>query len=832
MGRILKNAALTALTFGSLQAAPALAQEAAEASAEGEAIIVTAQRMEQRLQDVPISITVLDQTQLENNNITNMKDLAGITPGLSLNSRFGSDATTFSIRGFSQEIRTYSTVGTYFADVVAPRGSGHQGGGDGAGPGALFDLQNVQVLKGPQGTLFGRNTSGGAVLLVPRRPTDRLEGYVEGSVGDYAMRRFQGVINLPLADTFRVRLGVDRMKRDGYLINIGNLGDGRYGQDLGDVDYVAGRLSILAELTPELENYTVATLSHSQNNGVLPKIFRCYPGAVANISTRPADAIPFGNMACAQKAREDAAGEWTVSNRLGTSNALSKQWQVINTTTWNASEAITAKAILAYGEYRNRSDSDFFGGYFLPAGITPGTETAGQVTGYAMTIAEPFSGWTNAQSSFVAELQLQGHANGGPFSWQAGLYAELNDPLGFSGIQSATFTACADLATLNCAPLTPGFSLGSVAVQAFKSRFRDYAVYGQGSYDLSDKLKLTAGLRYTWDRQIGEIHNEQVGLAARTITCRNLTAPEFGRTFPQDQRFTACRQIISKSTSAPTWLVNLEYRPVDDLMTYAKYSRGYRQGGLALGGPDPLQAFDAETVDVYEVGLKTNWRGAVPGHLYLSGYYNAFHDQQLLLGVLCDPSRAPFQSCSPTISIVNAGQSRMYGLEAELGLRPFRGFNLNVSYAYLNTKLQKFTPPTLPATSPYNVVRPPVVGDVIPNSQPHKLTVAANYELPLPDAIGRISVGGTFTYTARYRVVADVIAGSRNGFIPAARVLNLNVNWEGIGGLPADLSFFMSNVTNEKVYTTLTDNQDRGFVSGVLAEPRMWGLRLKYRFGD
>ncbi|MEO6717695.1 MAG: TonB-dependent receptor plug domain-containing protein, partial [Novosphingobium sp.] len=272
MRKVVRTAVLLATT------ALGLGYETAASAQEADDIIVTARRVEERLQDVPISITVLTQEQLNNNNVSNIKDLAAYTPGLNVNSRFGADNTTFAIRGFTQEQRTSSTVGTYFADVVAPRGSGANFGGDGAGPGSLFDLQNVQVLKGPQGTLFGRNSTGGAVLLVPKKPTDRLEGYVEGSVGDYSMRRGQAVINIPLADTLKVRLGVDRMVRDGYLRNIGILGDGLNGRDkgMGDVDYWAVRASIVANLTPDIENYTVATYAHTRSNGIIPKLTKCF----------------------------------------------------------------------------------------------------------------------------------------------------------------------------------------------------------------------------------------------------------------------------------------------------------------------------------------------------------------------------------------------------------------------------------------------------------------------------------------------------------------------------------------------------------------------------
>jgi iron complex outermembrane receptor protein len=117
-------------------------------------------------------------------------------------------------------------------------------GGDGAGPGSVFDLQNIQVLKGPQGTLFGRNTTGGAVLLVPKRPTDKFEGYVEGSYGNYNMVRIQAVINALLASWARLRIGVDRQTRDGWQHNVSGFGP----KDFANVDYTAVRGSLVLDL--------------------------------------------------------------------------------------------------------------------------------------------------------------------------------------------------------------------------------------------------------------------------------------------------------------------------------------------------------------------------------------------------------------------------------------------------------------------------------------------------------------------------------------------------------------------------------------------------------
>jgi iron complex outermembrane recepter protein len=171
--------------------------------------VVTARRTEERLQDVPISMTVFNQAQLEDRNVSSIEDLATYTPSLSAPGTFGNDNATFAIRGFVQAGNSTPSVGVFFADVAASHSQGQIGGGNGAGPGAFFDLANVQVLKGPQGTLFGRNTTGGDILLVPQKPTSDFGGYVEQSVGNYAMERTQAVLNIPLNDNVRVRLAID-----------------------------------------------------------------------------------------------------------------------------------------------------------------------------------------------------------------------------------------------------------------------------------------------------------------------------------------------------------------------------------------------------------------------------------------------------------------------------------------------------------------------------------------------------------------------------------------------------------------------------------------------
>jgi iron complex outermembrane recepter protein len=851
-----KAALLAATVLGAATAAPVWAQTSDDAGTGANDIIVTAQRIEQRLQDVPISITVVNQAKLDNNNITNLKDVAQLTPGFAVNNRYGADNTTFTIRGFYQEQRSFATVGVFFNDVVAPRGSGATFGGDGAGPGAMFDLQNVQVLKGPQGTLFGRNVTGGAVLLVPNKPSDKLEGYIEGGAGNYDMWRLQGVVNIPISDSFKIRAGVDHMDRLGYLKNAGNLGDGKFdGRGLGDTNYWAGRLSATLDVSPDIENYTVATYTHSKSNGVIPKVTAAFPGT-SNLAY-------FGNESAAQIAREEPLGFWSVSNRLPDSQSIAETWQVINTLTWTASDSLTVKNILSYGEMRGKTNLDLFGGYSLLPGVTFGSETPGQVRGFAFTANNALAGRTNSQRSMVGELQFQGRPGDGTFTWQAGGYVEINDPIGFSGVQTASFTACDDIATYDCLPGAARggspLSGGTGSFQLNKTKFRDYALYAQGSYKLTEQLTFTAGIRYTWDKMRSELINSTSVFAANPsdvgFGCTNPQAPGF-TTFPAqnnpasfpftlEQSLTACRENLQQDTSAPTWLVQADYKPIDDVMLYGKWSRGYRQGGLAIFGPGGLQAYDKETVDTFEVGAKTSWRGALPGSFNIAGYYNDFRDQQLQLGVSCvpptNPPPADFVPCPGNATILNAGKSTIWGFEADATISPFQGLTLNVAYAYINAKLKELIIPAFPSDLPYNnVSRPNVTGsctgeqcDVIPNSgPPHQVVASANYTLPFDESAGRFTVGGTFIYQSRRRIVADGVPGSGLGVAPSSSVLNLNATWANVGQMPLDLSFFMTNVTNEKVILQINDNFLRGFVSSTIGEPRMWGFRARVKFGQ
>jgi iron complex outermembrane receptor protein len=815
--------------------APARAQDKPAAQSDtsnGNDIIVTARRSEERLQDVPISITVVSQEALSKRNISNTTELATYIPSLSSNANFGPEKASFAIRGFTQEGKTSPSVGVYFADVIAPRANGGTTSGNGAGPGSLFDLENVQVLKGPQGTLFGRNTTGGAILLVPVKPRDKFEGSIEGTVGDYGMHRVQGILNVPINDTFRVRGAVDWNQRDGYLHNISGIGP----RDFGNTNYIAARLSVVADLTPTLENYTIATYSHSSNNGVVPNVIACNSGAPGTPGGPAGIAELLAPLACAQIAQQKANGgnAYTVYNSVPNPYSRTRQWQVINTTTWQASDTITIKNIASYAEYRESSLFDLWG-FNLQLPLGGGASLQLPVIGDG---PGP-SGNSAAQSTFTEELQI--HGRNGRLDWQAGYYMELSNPLGYSSTAASIFSSCTNILAFQCTnPYQEiGIPAGSISEYSLKDTYNNKGFYAQGNYEITDKLTFTAGIRYTIDKMTDEGRNVNVSVPTpgnAIFTCQNIlffnNGPDLQHVVPVQVSgllSPVCNLVFHQNSSKPTWLLNAEYKFTPNVMAYVKWSRGYRQGGINpnnLGFPN----WGPEKVDTYEGGAKTSWHGPVPGFFNIAGFYNDFRNQQLAV----DPTVALAYQASvpPQELILNAGKSRIWGIEADGSIKPFTGLQIDASYSYLNTKLISFaTPTTLP---PYYATLNPEaqVGGPLELAPKNRVTVTGTYTLPLDESMGRLSFGATFTHTDKQRVRSPDISPVL-GELPPSNLLNVNVDWISVLHSPFDLSFFMTNVTNEN--HILFDDGAWGTIGaagGHLELPRMWGFRVKWHFGS
>jgi iron complex outermembrane recepter protein len=815
--------AMTSLHAGAAHAqAEAPAQEEPEAVRGGGDIVVTARRVEERLQDVPISITVYNQEQLANRNIINSTDLATYTPSLAANSRFGTEKASFAIRSFTQDLNTAPTVGVYFADVVAPRLASNITSGGGAGVGMMFDLQNVQVLKGPQGTLFGRNTTGGAILLLPNRPTSDLEGYVEGTIGNHEARRVQAVLNVPLADTFKIRLGVDRYKREGYINNISGIGPDKF----NDVNYWSFRLSILAELTPDLENYTIATYSRTNTNGMLGRIVACNRGTVFGST---GFFSPTRALACQQLDRSLARGDgfYDAENSMPNPFVKQEQWQIINTTTWHASDTLTVKNIASYAEARERYAFNISGDNFPGVWVT--TTFPGNFVPQ------------DKRANYTEELQLQGRTSDDSLTWQLGGYLERSIPQGgqFSSQQqyTAVYAQCSDIYTFVCntAIATPATS---ILINNNVYTYKTYGIYGQATYKLSDQFAVTAGIRNTWEYAHVDANNVRVvpgptGIV--TATCSRVVTPLRGAQLINNP---VCTRSFTAKSNRPTWLINLDYKPNEDVLIYAKWARGYRGGGVNEANVG-IETWAPEKLDTYEVGLKTSFRGSVSGNLNLAAFWNEFRDQQTSVFI---PACTNATTCAPVgiNGIQNVGQSRVRGFEAD-GSLTFNNFRFDFGYAYLDAKVTGGSVPFCESTR--FICNQAVflkAGTRLLLAPKHRFTVTGTYTLPLDESLGDVSIGATFTHTSKQFQTHTLdlpfavgVIPENYGLLPATDLLNLNLNWKGVAGSPIDLALFATNVTNEK-YRVATGGglPSTGAEFILLGEPRMYGLRVRYRFGD
>lgn len=784
--------------------------------AQPEEIIVTARRTEEVLQNVPISMTVFNQDMLTERNVTSGADLATYTPSLAVNTRFGADQTTFAIRGFTQELRTTASVAVYFADVVAPRGGGSITSGDGAGPGSFFDLQNVQVLKGPQGTLFGRNTTGGAIQLVPQEPTSKLEGYLEQSAGNYNMRRTQAVLNVPITDSVRARFGIDTQKRDGYLINQAALGP----DDFANVDYTATRASVMWDVTNAVTNYTILTRTVSENNGSMQGILACKPGVAAS-------------PACDAALAANGTGFYNVYNTDSSLDPTSKlkQSQIINTTTWNVNDSFTVKNNLAYGMLNQTTRSSIFGAMFGPyvfsaSGQWPGTPTT-------------------AQNTLVEELQFSGSAlASNALTWQAGLYYEHSTPDGISGSLSPSLINCdwplgGQPSQWHCGgQITQVAGLSSVLSNLGKIEYTNEAAYAQGTYDISDEFRVTLGLRYTIDKTDSDSQAKVYGFDPTTGSVNSTSCAILGL----DPN--TCKQKLSTTSEAPTWLIDFDYLPSPDVMIYTKYARGYRQGSISMFSPGGLQVFDPEKVDAYELGAKTTFGGPIPGTFNFSLFYNELSNQQIQgqyvpcsLAVLSGGSPQcagannvpPFGA--PTTAILNAGSSTIQGFDVETTLKLLDSLIFTTSYTYLETHLDSLA--SAPLAAKYVAQPSAVVGGHLSLSPTHSVTSALSYTLPVPKDVGDVSAGASYTFVSDQLSTATdpAIQGSPYGHLSSHRLLNLNMGWKAVMGSQFDASLFMTNALNEKYISYVPGLYNQfGFEFDVTGEPKMWGGRIKYNF--
>ncbi|WP_411341220.1 TonB-dependent receptor [Sphingopyxis sp. J-6] len=760
-------------------------------------IIVTARRKEERMQTVPVAVSAVTQEQIAGRGNFEVTDLKYTVPGLNASEGFGGSRNQFifTLRGQSQAGGTlFPAVVTYFAEVPVLK----------LNRGQFFDLESVQVLRGPQGTLFGRVTDGGNVMVAPQRPVDRFEGYVEAKTGSYDLRGVAGAINIPLVpEKLLLRGAFDVNRRDGYTRNVGS------GQKLDDVHYDSARISLLFKPTDEFENTLIYNYNSVDENGTSNKLNGFNPLGLLAILNGPA----FSAQMQADLAAQQALGPRAVnigSPVWGDNYGLyskAKNHYVINKTIFNINDNLQIKNVLAYVYFKNHYGSDFDGSSLVVVDVP--------------NLYHPDPEFYKEQWS--EDLQIQGTAFDGTLNYTLGTYWDWQKVPG----EAENFSVS-----------QLGIPLQRLVISYPKTRSR--AVYGQIGYDLSSLLpglKLDAGLRYTKDSVKASFAN-YLGFA---FTDADLSADAMphGQCVTNLADYPTMIAVASvpctraeQSSSAVTGTFGFSYQIDPRKLIYAKVSRGYRPGGIntvSTGGVVPT--YSPEYDLSFEVGAKLDYNiGSMRARTNIAAYTDRFTDIQANVNQIGPGGVA-------AVIITNAAEARIKGIELEQTLVPFEGMTLNATWAYTNARyLNKLSPSELETACPSNPLTNPIAGigfcplNPLPSTPKHMVNLAAQYSLPLPESVGEVTIGGSLYYRSEFPEFFT-LPGQR---VAPLTLLNLDVTWKRVFGSRVDATLFATNVTN-KTYivqpSALLAASSYGISTATYGEPRMWGLKLRYSFG-
>ncbi|WOK37093.1 TonB-dependent receptor [Sphingomonas sp. C3-2] len=818
--------------------APSFAQEGPAASSSEPGIsdiVVTAQRREERNQSVPIAITAFSQEKLTQNNITGAQDLSGLVPSLVVgaNGSGSRDTQSPTLRGQGATFQGASAVVIYMNEVPLPAAVtlNQQGG-----PGNFIDLENLQVLAGPQGTLFGRNTTGGAMLLVPRKPTDQLEGYVEGSIGNYDLRGLEGMVNVPIVeDKLLVRAVGAYNDRAGFTRDV------VWNKRRDDVHWYTGRIGIMMKPVERFSNYLMMYGTRSSTNGTgFINTGINIAGMSAFGLCQEGPSIPAMVSSCDvyRKQAELANELGPRKTRLGVDEfQYVRTWGLTNTTSYELTDELTLRNIVSYQRFKGSYSYDSDGTPLQQNDQNPTRYPDFPVSGLS-EFGLPLAGFNNLPGNtaprdnlraLTEELQLQGAMLDDHLNFTVGGFYYDQKPVGPMNGPQIVF----------CPAAFTGFPIpGTAACSAQQVQVgistRSKALYGQATLDFGvaapelDGLRLTAGYRYTWDTVKGfaRLYTPVEGTG-------NVVCGSDAQMVPVGEE-ARCGFSATLKSRAPTWTFGIDYQANRNLLLYAKVSRGFKAGGFNTYSVRPsTRTYEPEKVTSYETGFKSDWRlGAIPLRFNGTYYYSDYNNIQRVTGDFnpeTNAGGAQFLGAS----------ARIQGVEAEVTVRPIPELELGGNLSYTDADYRNFTYTPLSPTLACNGLVP-AGGTADASCNPFQYVTPWIYNLnaaltlPVPDSVGEISLTANYSHRSDQNTEALLPPSQQPGSILTGYgLLNLSLNWQDVGQKGVDLTFFVTNATN-KLYRISNTNLYQSLLTAasVYGEPRMYGLKLRYRFGE
>jgi iron complex outermembrane recepter protein len=777
---------------------------AAEEGNSGDVIVVMAQKRAENIQDVPIAVSAFSAELIETRNIDDTLDLQLLVPNLLI---VGNDRPT--LRGIGNNaISSTADNGTGSLVNFAPLGFRSQD--------EYFDIERVEVLRGPQGTLYGRNTTGGTINVLTRKPSEEFGGYVTAQYGNFNTRRIHGAINVPIDEIVQFRLAGFYLKRDGYTKNVGT------GRDVDGRDQYSWRASVRINFTPDtrldvMYNRSSENSTRSRENKRLCKatpVLGCSPnelgfdspdtsGVLFQTLLNATNAFGFGGTlftpgASIYAGAQNPADLRTIASDYDAS-FVGRQTNVTAELSHTAGP-ITLLSLTAYAKGRSEARTDFDNAVLPFRFSFPVTYNVDRDTRITTNELRTSDSFVASGRSFYQEFRAASEFDGA-FDFTLGVNF-LNSK------SDASFQI-----------YHPGLELFARVLRGFPAeawafngdtrdaKTKSFAAFGEAYYRFSDATKLTIGVRYTDDKK---------SVRGRTIVpfAGNLAGaiPPFGS--------------LSGEYDAFTGRVVLDHKLSDDNLVYASYSRGFKGGGLNPAGSVEA-TFAPEFINAFELGSKNQFADGELQANFSAFYYDY---KNLQLG----------QRRSTAVQTINT-DATIWGIESEFLWVPARGLRFNANASYLDTELAGLAPgqetsdPANPAQwngvgvpTKTPEVRLSLKGNELPYAPKFKLAVGGEYSADLGSSGWMMTIRGDYSWQSRYFAREFNTANDRiKPWSVANALLRISNEDDGLS-----IEAYVKNLLNKDNITNSIIESDLigSYRNARILEPRTFGVVATVRF--
>jgi len=746
-----------------------------------EEVIVTARKTQEAAQDLPITIAAFSEEELENKVVLNIQDIQSVTPGLNVSVNSQGGAPVFAIRGTATQNLIDGGVALYFDDVPIMSSYGLAN--------AFYDIASIEILKGPQGTQFGTNTTGGTITVRAKKPTDVFEGYIKGGYGNFNRTELEGMVNIPVNDVFKFRFAGNFLQRDGFVDN--PIAGGSVPKEFADEDHYSLRGSMRAETNLMTNDIVVDYYNEDRAPGVdIPVLFT---DTAAGPGTNPAN---FGAQLGTPDTVYIGADLTGVPLKPLIQNELWGAQHVLN---FYVNDQLTVRNVLGYRDDASDTRQNSAG------------STINQINVLTSDRNEQWTEDLTLQFSLMDD-RLRASV-GGYFASQRkqqGVVANASQSLflAFTGL-----------------PLVADIHIFSV------KHFDSAAAYSNVDFDVTDRLTVIGGIRYNWDSGdlrfgqalgIGLPDNGTDFFPSESVPCSESALVGF-----DDVDLDACVGRRKADWKAPSYTFGANYSFGERSLAYAKVSGGYLAGGFNTTIRE-VPAYDPEKNLMYETGLKSDWDvGGRPVRTNVSLYYGKIKDKQVVTNVNYDDGGSGN-------GVFNAAKETVYGSDFEVEFLPTDSLTLSANYSYLHAEFDEFQFPEI--GGPEFTLSPSVdlSGNTPAGTPKHQLNLGATYRWPVDPALGDVTTTLTGYYTSKIdieNVDKTQGLGDELDTVDSYWLANASLGWANIAGSNWSSQLWVQNLFDEE-YAVSKSAQFAafGYATVRYGAPRTYGITATYNF--